>query len=845
MKMRNGALIAGLVFFVTLPAQTANVNRADIRIQTLRRSAVVLNLSIAGSTIEIAPEEKRLATISPDGHLTIKVPVKVPVGSHARRPTPVVFINKTESVLLVQQQPQAKKRRAACIDKLNVAGLVALCDAETAKGNHPTRACDEKALVESCVEDPTFDVAASDTLVPPKGSFEMHMTREKEHKEDESVDYVIRLKPDENPDNPQSGTRRDLQPAAVKLEPEDGDVPTDSAELKAAIVPLDSAGVASWRYMNPMNPACIRCKSSNPSEVDAAAVDIAFENRTVDRTFIVSLQVPTEVGKGVVARRLAKCEQNKPCTVSIRVPPHDRGVFDAALINALPAERLLRFDLTFLDETERVPNPNAYLSQLPAFGPPDTLTVAELESQTSFDVTGKLTTAAEPEVGQVVKQQDPTFASLPCRQAGDPLAPSVCVAQPFGGASRHHDTAQARLDLTQNLGSRANAAVTVALRNADLGGKDDSKLALTQYLVNIYSRLDLGLQFGRTTFLDSANSIALSEKGDGYRWIARIPRSPMTASFTHILKRESGNGIADHVNRDNYDWLFQLRGFHFPSKPIRDVQGAGAPRFLGLRSADFLMLLGKEKGNTPGVDASVTALSPYHYRTIGGEVFYAFPKMGCVGGSDCDHNHGSIDAPSTGCASTICNGSGTVALITATWTPEYHSEDEITSSANQSVTFLAGAGSGDRAGTPSRDEGYIGETAAFAPDALFLSMFEPAVDTVQHHPIGASLSNKTYLGLQYTNNTYSPLVWVAERLGVTRTDIASKATIIRFHDYRFREPVNASRSAAREVDVDFQIESPKGVNVNVSAARMWPGAGVRPIIQRAAWILSSGVSLRL
>jgi hypothetical protein len=183
--------------------------------------------------------------------------------------------------------------------------------------------------------------------------------------------------------------------------------------------------------------------------------------------------------------------------------------------------------------------------------------------------------------------------------------------------------------------------------------------------------------------------------------------------------------------------------------------------------------------------------------------------------------------------------------VTATWTPKYHSEDEITSSAKQSVTLLLGIGSGDRAGTPSRDEGYIGETAAFAPDALFLSLFEPSVDTVQRHPIGASLSNKTYVGLQYNNNTYSPLVWVAELLGVSGADIASKATIIRFHDYRFREPVNDSRRAAREVDVDFQMESPKGINVNVSAARLWPGAGVRPIIKRAAWVLSSSVSLRL
>jgi hypothetical protein len=640
MMTRIGALITSVFFFITIPAQTASVNRADVRIQTLQRSAVVVKLLTddAGSTIKIEPNGNVITEKGADGQLTVKVPVDL----STPRPTAVVFINQTKYSLLVQQQPPAGKRRTACIDKLNVAALMELCRAGTLKSDDAMRACDEMgALVNRCDTDPTFDVATSETLVPPQGSFEMHMTKDTKRGGEQSVGYVIRPKPDENP---QGGAHRELQPAAVRLDPVEAPVPSDKAELKAAIVPLDSAGVASWRYMNPMNPACIRCTSpTDPSAIDPAAVDIVFENRTVDRTFIVSLQVPAEVGRAVAARSLAKCPQNKPCTVSIRVPPHDRGLFDAALVNALPAERLIRFDLAFLDETERVPNPTAYLSQLPAFGlRSDTPTVAELESQTSFDVTGKLTAAGEPDVGEVVKQEEAAYSSALCRKAGDPLAPSLCAAQPFSGATRHHDSGQARLDLTQNLGSRANAAATVTLRNADLGGKDDVKLALSQYLINIYSRIDIGLQFGRTTFLDSANSIALSEKGDGYRWIARIPRSNMTASFTHIFKRESELGIANHINRDNYDWLFQLRGFHFPSKPIRDVPGVGPPRFLGLRSADLLFLVGKEKGNSPGVDGSVTGLSPYRYRTIGGEVFYAFPKMRCLGGPDCPRSLGSI-----------------------------------------------------------------------------------------------------------------------------------------------------------------------------------------------------------
>jgi hypothetical protein len=329
----------------------------------------------------------------------------------------------------------------------------------------------------------------------------------------------------------------------------------------------------------------------------------------------------------------------------------------------------------------------------------------------------------------------------------------------------------------------------------------------------------------------------------------------MTVSLAHILKRESEAGTANRLNQDNHDWIFQLRGIHFPAYE----EGVGEPRFLGLRTADILVLLGNEKGNVAGVDGTTTAIAPYHYRTIGGEAFYAFPNIGCRGVADgCAGNYGNVsgsiaafrsdrtvDTASTNCAARLCDGRGTVGLLTATWTPEVQTKDQVTFTAKRSVTLLLGAGSGDRATTASRDESYIGETAAFAPDALFLATFQSAIDTVQRHPIGVSLSNKTYVGLQYTENTFSPLVWLAKRLGVDAGDIASNATIVRLHDYRFREPVNASRAAAREADVDFQIESPKGINVTMSLARLWPGEGIRPVIQRSAWLLGISVSLKL
>src|SRR5205807_1395733 len=108
-----------------------------------------------------------------------------------------------------------------------------------------------------------------------------------------------------------------------------------------------------------------------------------------------------------------------------------------------------------------------------------------------------------------------------------------------------------------------------------------------------------------------------------------------------------------------------------------------------------------------------------------------------------------------------------------------------------------------------------------------------------------SLSNKIYTGIQYTENSFSPVVWLAEHIfHFDPALVLSRATILRVHDYRFLESVNGSKQAAREVDLDFQTESPKGINVTMGAARLWPGAGTRPLVPKQMWLLTMNVSLK-
>src|SRR5438552_3307106 len=78
--------------------------------------------------------------------------------------------------------------------------------------------------------------------------------------------------------------------------------------------------------------------------------------------------------------------------------------------------------------------------------------------------------------------------------------------------------------------------------------------------------------------------------------------------------------------------------------------------------------------------------------------------------------------------------------------------------------------------------------ASFAPDALFLKRFRALSDTKAMQVIGPSLANKRYYGFTMVDNTTSPLEFLAKLVKV-EDDINSRATIIRVHDYHFRNPV--------------------------------------------------------
>ena len=190
----------------------------------------------------------------------------------------------------------------------------------------------------------------------------------------------------------------------------------------------------------------------------------------------------------------------------------------------------------------------------------------------------------------------------------------------------------------------------------------------------------------------------------------------------------------------------------------------------------------------------------------------------------------------------------------STWLFSYTFSRLRLESAKRKVTEIGnlrlqiGGGSGDDPSTAEVDEGYMGETASFAPDNLFLSRFAGKLSTEMMEEsqgqVGAALANKRYLGLTLTDNRYSLLAILKRRLGL-EADIISKKTIYRYHRYSFEEDVFGSGDAGEEFSIEFQMQAPKDVNLSLGAAMFSPGRALRQVITEDAWSVFGSISVTI
>jgi hypothetical protein len=631
--------------------------------------------------------------------------------------------------------------------------------------------------------------------------------------------------------------------------------PTAAPLMRVAVVPLDDTGVASWRYLNPRNPACINCDPSGKAlqASDTGPSGVAFRNRTFDRTFSVSFTLPAGAKLTDADEATFQCQAGKDCVISRAIPPQNTMLFDIRLFAGF-TKSPIRFDVSLLGESATLANSRAYLSLGPALDVNGKPLLDERPSLSPLKTKVTLAGRIDPDLPAVpAKLSDPPEFT-PCNSTPakyDPtLEPVLCANHVYDEKEIQQYTAKGTLQITPNLGDRADASATLAFRSGTLGTAID-KVGIDEYQVNIYGVNGLSLKFGKSDFAVPSNRIAIAESGEGFLY------SYQNFSLGHLLRRESRTGTADFRNRDKKDWWVQLRsmslGQRWRDRAEAEEKPERPPLLLTFfRSFDAIALIGKDK------EANST------YRTIGGEIFFARPGTApdqttdaattsvynIFGGSLAAYRSSRNFRSSANCLRPeaapllrCSDGRGTVALLSATWTPRIDVKPGKSSSTPQTFSVAVGVGSGDKPGT-GVDESYIGESSSFAPDKLFLASFVAKMNTDKVTFVSPGLSNKRYLALTYTNNERTLFDLVASLLGVDG-DVNSRTTIIALRDYRLRYPRNNSRSAAREAGATFQIEVPKGITFTLDSAYLLRGDAFKDLIPHRGWSIGASVSLSL
>lgn len=593
------------------------------------------------------------------------------------------------------------------------------------------------------------------------------------------------------------------------------------------IIRLDRTGVASPPFLNPRWPVLLGPTppdTSTPTTRETIdswqdTATLVFTNRVADRQFIVTFS-----GIGEDARwaflaegfRLTDCEKGE-CNAILVVPPGGRGdrkvpvklLRTAYVKNGHAA--VVAFDVELFHDDVDLANPRGYFSLVPY----DYLDQDGGGTKWHASTTAQF--GATPDLSDLQATPD------------DPAAITDTASR--GRANDTKVSGSARISLKQSLGSKANGEFDVRLKSGDFGTK--ASVSATKYRLNVYGINGVDYSGGLFDIAEPSEAIAISESGENvgfhYAFI----------NVNHILRKHVPTQRKDVLDfketaaeRNHSATLVQVRN----APPLTWKYAAlDLYAVYGRKRATRCQQLVDEACPAKPEDAAASVLldatgNPLTfelrqwYSTIGAEVTFGF-KEGWGGSAALYHSRlGVIDRPPAAAELIADRGQGTVGLVTLGYTRF----EQVGVVDNRPALFTIraqfGAGTGDDPNRPG-NRSYLGANAGFAPDRLFLNLLAPAITTARGQ-VGAGLANKMYSGFLVTTPRWSPLQYVAAWLNVPAIDVGGRSTTIKFHDYRFNQPVNGLQHAGSELDFDFSLESPASVTYSISAAGFWPGASL-------------------
>jgi hypothetical protein len=571
-----------------------------------------------------------------------------------------------------------------------------------------------------------------------------------------------------------------------------------------AVVALDNTGIADWDYLNPRRAPLI---------VQDQWTVFGFENRTSDRTVVVAVPVnartASRAGRAAAADRglaIEPCKHvdGQQCAILTLAPGTSRALSLDDLVD--PDRPVIRFLVSFFDEDVTPAQTIGYART--------SLAAYESPSRTAWGLLAKISGSTDP--------------FLPRDATG--AAKRITSDAPFETLATSSMQGLARLNTKPTLGDRADADIDLLFEQAALGGKDArlptagapndlNAVSVPKYKFTIYGQDGIQFAFGKFQFLDT---VLLSEGGEGFRFSWR------NFGVGRILKRESANNIADVDNHDHDVWIAQANNL------LTDNAGS-------LRSINLTALYGHDRSTSSTSPTGVTTEVPDRtYWTAGAEAFFAVPELHLQGSTGVFHSRRRVD-PAT---AAVPDGDGTMGYLTATLSVFGGKPDAKARTVQRSVGVLLAGGSADGADTPTKNDGYLGESAKFSQDSLFLAALDPLIG-VQPAFAPNTLSGKGFLGFTFTDQTFSPLDWIAGLLQIPSTDIVSRRTTLKYNAYRYTNLVLGVKHPGDEFGVEFAVETPRGVRVSLAYNRFFTAAGFDSLFPKDPWRLTAFIQLQL
>ena len=614
-------------------------------------------------------------------------------------------------------------------------------------------------------------------------------------------------------------------------------------------VRLDRTGVATPSFLNTrwpvyLGPAEAKNQAGPSEEEWQRTAFIAFRNYVADRQFTVTFSGISDAHRWEfldAGLQLSGCHEGK-CDATILVPPgvdSPQRVPVHLLYGAYVKENhhapVLSFGVKLFHDDAELANPQGFFSVVPY----EYMDRKENETTWGASVSGQFGST-------------PDLTDLPLSPDDDPM---ITDAASRGRANDVKFKGTARVSLKQSLGDRANGEFELQLKKGDFG--TDPKVSATKYRFNVNAIQGMKYSGGLYDIAEPSEGVALSESGENigvHYWFVDLHH--IFRKHVPKLKSDALDFEAREAARNHSATLLQVR--NAPGLVWGHAQ-LDLYALYGRKHATRCLQLFDEKCPVKPTSSDATVVLTadgtkpatfdlfQSYTTTGLDLSFDF-RQRWSGTAALYHSRlHARDLPANASSLSVDSGRGTVGVVTMTFTDVDLSSES--SKARYSIHGQVGSGTGDDPGKDGND-GYLGETASFAPDELFLNLLAPAIHS-EHGQVGGGLTNKTYAGGLFTTSRWSLLCSFAHGIQVPASDVDACSTTIKLHTYRFHQPVRERRYAGTELDLDFSIDSPAGVTYSFDLAGFWPGAslgggGSSPVLIRGfQWTAFARVSVKM